>query len=72
MCICLKGHVFSFGKGSAKPPLASMATGLYCHIKELAYVTLDTILKFSGVTDSDAGRGEKEAQGIKNSITLFS
>lgn len=46
---------------------------LYCHIKELAYVTLDTILKFSGITDSsDAGRGEKEAQGMKNSVSLFS
>lgn len=56
---------FSFGKDSAKPPLASLAMVLYCHIKELAFVALDTILKFSGVIGSDAGRGEKEALGIK-------
>jgi len=48
-----------------------MATVLYCHIKELAYEILDTVLKFSGVTDSCAGRGETEVQGIKKSVHLF-
>lgn len=74
MLICLKGHgfFFYFGKGSAKPSVASMAMVLFCHTKELDYnITLDTTLKFSGVTDSDAGRGEKEVQGIKNSYSLF-
>lgn len=73
MLICLKGHgfFFYFGKGSAKPSLASMAMVLFCRIKELDYVTLDTTLKFSGVTDLDAGRGEKEVQGIKKSYSVF-
>lgn len=35
-------------------------------------MTLGTLLKFSGATDSDDGGRIKEAQGIKKSATLFS
>lgn len=40
--------------------------------KRISYVTLGTLLKFSGVTGSDDGRRKKEAQGIKKPATLFS
>lgn len=53
-CFCVY-----FGKDLAKLTLTRMATGLYRHKKELVYVTLDTILKFSGVTQTLEGEKRK-------------
>lgn len=46
--------------------------GFTLSYKRISYVTLVTLLKFSGVTGSDDGIWKKEAQGIKKPATLFS